>query len=162
MNASNVTNIESIENLHRGLIKFSDELRSISEEIKAAVMKAEQAFGHDYPNYWRGQVQLAERTLNEARDQLAAKTSASREEDKPTATEEKKRVRNAETRLQLCNEKTRLAKHWANQVSRDCDQLLGPLSDVANHCDSTLQQAAVDLRQLIDQLRAYTDQSTNE
>ena len=162
MNTSNVTNIDSIENFHRGLVKFSDELQVITEEIKLAVMKGEQAFGHDYPSYWRRQLQIAERSLSEARDQLAAKTSSVRNEDQPTASEEKKRVRRAEARLDLCNAKIRRAKHWAHQISRDCDQLLGPLSDVTNHCDSTLQQAAVDLRQLIDHLRAYTDQSTDD
>jgi len=159
MSASNVTNIEALETLHRGLLEFTEEVRNTLEELKSFTHKTDEAFSHQYPAYWRQQIISAEQKLNEAKDQLAAKTGAARPEDPPPATEERKRVRIAEQRLHLCQEKLQRTREWSLKISTECDQLLGPLSDVLDHCDSLLPQASGELRNLISQLRAYAEQN---
>ncbi len=122
------------------------------------VHRAETYFAHDRPAYWRRQTKLAERELTEAKDRLAEKRSAIRPGDRAPATEEAKRVSTAEQRLRQCEAKLRLTRAWALEISQQCDGLLGPLADVLEHCEVLLPTAASELRTMIEQLRAYTEQ----
>jgi len=162
MNKSHVISIESLEDLNQAILRFMEDLRQTLEELKAARHRADEAFSQQYPAYWRKETRLAERQLNEAKDQLSAKTSTARPDDQPAASEEKKRLRRAETRLRICNEKLRRSKEWSLKISRECDQLLGPLTDVLDQCDSVLPVAATELRALIGHLKDYTDQNASD
>ena len=126
------------------------------------VQRAETYFAHDRPAYWRHQKKLAERELTEAKDRLAEKRSAIRPGDRPAATEETKRVSQAEQRLRECDAKLRETRAWALEMSRQCDGLLGPLADVLEHCEVLLPTAASELRTMIEQLRAYAEQQKRE
>ena len=126
------------------------------------VQRAEVYFAQDRPRYWRRQTQLAERELTEARDNLAQKRAAIRPGDRPAATEAAKRVRTCEARLRDCQEKQRLAKAMAIEISQQCDEVLGPLADVVEHCEVLLPTAADELRTLIEHLRTYADQKQSD
>lgn len=159
MSTSNVRNIESLEAFHGGLIRLSEDWDKTLQEVRMMVNRAESYFAQDRPAYWRRQQKLAERELTEAKDRLAEKRSAIRAEDRPPATEEAKRVSRAEQRLRECEAKLRETKAWALEISQQCDGLLGPLADVLEHCEVLLPTAATELRTLIEQLRAYAEQS---
>ena len=107
----------------------------------------------------RQQSRVAERELTEAKDNLSQKQSAARPGDRPAATEAVKRVRLAEQRSRECEAKLRLAKTISIDIGQACDDLLGPLADVTEHCEVVLPTAARHLQSLIDQLRAYAEQS---
>lgn len=122
------------------------------------VQRAASHFSEDRPRYWKQQTQLAERALNEAKDNLAQKRAAIHPGDRPAATEALRKVQKMELRLRNCELKRRQAKAWSIEISHQCDQLLGPLADVAEHCESLLPAAANELRQMITELEKYTDQ----
>ncbi|QDT03170.1 hypothetical protein K227x_15520 [Rubripirellula lacrimiformis] len=157
MAASNVRSIEALEVFHDGLIGLSGDWDKTLQEVRMLVHRAEEYFSQDRPKYWRHQVQLAERYLNEAKDQLAQKRSAVRASDRPAATEAVKRVQVAERRLRLTQAKVREAKAYSIEVSQACNAVLGPLADVAQHCEVLLPTAALELHALINQLKAYAD-----
>lgn len=159
MSASNVRNIESLEAFHGGMIRLSSDWQKTLEEIRMLVRRAEEHFCTDRPAYWNQQVQLAERELNESRDNLAQKRAAARPGDRPSATEATMRVRRAEQRLRDCQQKQRDCRSWSLEISRQCDSLLGPLADVVEHCEILLPAAAKELRGLIEQLRLYAEQN---
>ncbi len=158
MSKSNVRRIDSLEDFHSGLIRLSSEWQKTVEEIRMLVRRAETHFSDELPSYWRQQLQLAERELNKARDNLATKRAAVRPGDRPKATEALQRVRTAEQRLRVCQQKQRDCRTWSLEISRQCDALLGPLADVIEHCEVLLPEAARELRTLIDQLRVYAEQ----
>lgn len=122
------------------------------------IQRAETYFSQDQPAYWRHQTQLAERELNEAKDILSQKRAAARASDRIPATEAAQRVNRAEHRLRECNAKQREAKKWAIEMAQQCNLVLGPLADVAEHCEIQLPTAARELRALVDQLRIYAEQ----
>ena len=122
------------------------------------VQRAASHFSEDRPRYWKQQTQLAERALNEAKESLAQKRAATRPGDRPTATEALSKVHQMELRLQHCELKRKQAKAWSIEISHQCDQLLGPLADVAEHCEFLLPAAANELRQMITELEKYTEQ----
>ena len=122
------------------------------------VQRAETHFSEDRPRYWKHQTQLAERALNEAKDNLAQKRAATRAADRPAATEASRQVQKMERRLRDCELKQKQAKAWSIEISHQCDQLLGPLADVVEHCELLLPAAANELRQMITELEKYTEQ----
>jgi hypothetical protein len=158
VSTSNVRNIESLEAFHAGLVRLADDWDKTLQEIRMLVHRADTYFSSDRPAYWRRQTRLAERELTEAKDNLAQKRAAIRPGDRPAATEAAKRVRLAEQCLRECQAKQRKAKAWAIEISKQCDDLLGPLADVVEHCEVLLPSAAGELRVLIDQLRLYAEQ----
>lgn len=158
MATSNVRNIDSLQAFHAGLLRLSSQWAQTLQEVRMMVQRADQYFAQDLPGYWRREVQLAERELNQAKDNLAEKQAATRPGDRPPATEAAKRVQIAKQRLQVCETKYRLARTWALEISRRCDELLGPLADVVEHCEILLPSAADELRTLIDHLRLYAEQ----
>lgn len=157
MGASNVRSIESLENFHAGLVRLSGDWDKTIQEVRMMVHRADEYFSQDRPKYWRHQTQLAERRLGEAKDQLAQKRSAVRAADRPAATEAAMRVESAEQRLRFCEAKVREASAWSLKISQHCNDVLGPLADVAEHCEVLLPTAATELRGLIEQLKLYAD-----
>ena len=159
MSTSNVRNIESLESFHGGLTRLASDWEKTLQEVRMLVQRADTYFSQDRPAYWRQQTREAERELNEAKDNLAQKRAAIRPGDRPPATEAVKRVRLAEQRVAECHLKQRKSKAWAIEMSQQCDELLGPLADVVEHCELLLPAAAVELRGLIDHLRLYAEQA---
>ena len=157
MAQSKVHRIEALENLRVELLKLGTQWDEVVQSIRVTIHRAEDYFSQDRVGYWRSQIELAERDLNESKDNLSRKRSAVRVTDRPAATEAAMRVRAAEARLGLCQAQHRQARSLAIEISRQCDRLLGPVADVAQHCDSILPNAAAELQQLITHLRRYAD-----
>ncbi|TWU42394.1 hypothetical protein [Novipirellula artificiosorum] len=161
MSSSNVRSIDSLAAFHAALLRFSSDADQTVQEIRTFVFRAQEYFSTVQPGYWRHQSQLAERELTEAKDNLAQKRAAIRPGDRPAATEAVARVKKAELRMRFCEEKRRVLKSVAVEVSKACDDLLGPLSDVREHCETILPQAARELAVMIQQLRLYADQANH-
>ena len=158
MTHSNVRSIESLEAFHAGLTRLSSDWEKSVQEIRMLVQRAEAHFSEDRPRYWKQQTHIAQRELNEAKDNLAQKRAAARPGDRPPATEASRKVQKIERRLRDCELKQKQAKAWSIEISHQCDQLLGPLSDVAEHCERSLPAAANELRQMITELEKYAEQ----
>ncbi len=158
MSSSNVRNIDSLVTFRGGILRLSHDWDKILQEIRLSVQRVEQYFVSEQPRYWRRQTQLAERELAEAKDNLSQKRATVRANDRPPATEAVKRVNNAKRRLEVCRAKVRLSKSIAIEMSKQCDELLGPLADVAEQCEVLLPGAANELKTLIAQLQAYAEQ----
>lgn len=157
MAQSNVKSIESLEDFHAGLTRLSSGWEDSVQEIRMLIQRAEAYFSEDRPRYWREQTRIAERELNEAKDSLAQKRAAARPGDRPPATEASRKVQMIERRLRDCELKQRQAKAWSIEISHQCNQLLGPLADLAEHCEHTLPAGARELRQLINELEKYSE-----
>ena len=159
MSTSNVRSIDALDEFRGGLLKLADGWERSTQEIRLIVQRVQTHFCQDLPQYWRRQIQLAERALTEAKDRLSMKQSAARASDRVAATEEKQQVHRCERRLGECQQKERLSRSLAIQVTQQCDKLLGPLSDISEHCESHLPTAATELAALVMHLRNYTQQS---
>lgn len=158
MSTSNVRSIESLEELRVAMFDLASQWDGACGEVRQVIHRVLEHFREERPAYWRHQTRLAERELAEAKDNLSRMRAEIRPGDAPPATEAAQRVILAERRLRLCEEKMRLAKKWSIDISGRCDELLGPLANVAEQCQTSLPGAAVDLGRLIDQLRLYADQ----
>ncbi|NND96727.1 MAG: hypothetical protein HKN47_05290 [Pirellulaceae bacterium] len=162
MSQSNVRNIDTLQAFHAGLLKLAKNWEIVLQELRMTVQRTDQYFADERPRYWRHQTQLAERELNEAKDNLSQKRAASRAGDRPTATEAVQRVHRAKRRLDLCQAKVRHAKTVAVAMAKECESILGPIADVVEHCDVVLPQAAAELKTLIQHLQDYAERSGSD
>ena len=160
MSESDVRDIESLEALRVGLLKLSHEWNSLIQTIRVTIHRADEYFASDRVGYWQRQIRLAEHELNEAKDSLSQKRSAARASDRPAVTEAAQRVHRAETRVRTCQQKHSVARGISLEMSRRCDELLGPLADVCAHCESRLPVAAEELKVLIEHLRRYAEKGS--
>jgi len=159
MVSSNVRSIDSLAVFHGQLVRLSTDWDKTLQEIRSLVHRAEEHFTRDRPAHWRRQLQLAERELTEAKDNLSLKRAAARPQDRPAATEAVKRVQVAQQRARECQSKVHQSKSLSIEIGQACDAVLGPLAEVTEHCEVVLPTAARQLRLLIDQLRLYSEQS---
>ncbi len=157
MSTSNVRDIECLATFKTDLVKLAASWDNTTQEIRTALHRINAYFHDDRPAYWRRETQLAERHLSEANDVLSRLTAEIRPGQAAPATEAKQRVAKAKLRLQLCQEKERLCKKWLIEMAQQCDDVLGPLADMSEHCQTILPDAARELGGLVDKLRAYAE-----
>ncbi len=159
MSTSDVRNIDALEDLRVGILKMADSWVKSLQEIRIAIHRAEDHFTNQVPKHWRHETQLAERELTESLDNLQQKQSAARASDRVSALEAQKRVRRAKDRLNLCRERARTAKAVSIEIKHQCDEILGPLADMADQSDNQLPAAAIQLGGFLDALRRYSESS---
>ena len=157
VSTSNVRDIECLASFKIGLVKLAADWDNTTQEIRTSIHRVNTYFHDDRPAYWRRETRLAERHLSEATDVLSRLTAEFRPGQAAPATEAKQRVAKAKLRLQLCQEKERLCKKWLIAMAQQCDDLLGPLADMSEHCQTMLPEAARELGGLVDKLRAYAE-----
>lgn len=155
MSTSNVRSIESLEAFHTELLRLAGDWDGSLQEIRVLVGRIDHHFSHERPAYWRRQLQLAERACDEAQENLSRTRAAARPADRPPAGAAVQRLRRAEQRQRQCEAKLRLAKSVALEIARACDELLGPLAELNEHCEGVLPTAARQLTTLIEHLRTY-------
>ena len=159
MSTSDVRNFESLNRLRAGVLGLADSWDKTLQEIRISLHRADQYFSDEVPRYWRRQTELAERELNEAKDDLQSKQSAARASDRVGALEAQKRVAKAKARLDLCHQRQRVSKSLALEMRHQCDEMLGPLADMTDHSDNLLPAAATHLASLLESLQRYADAS---
>ncbi len=161
MSTSNVRDIECLAKFRLGIVNLAADWNNVVQDVRAAVHRIDEHFRSERPAYWRHQTELAERSLTEAKDNLSRLRAEIRPGDAPPATEATQRVNKIERRLRLCQEKQRLAKAWSIEMSQQCDQLLGPLADMTDQCQTRLPEAARELGEIVDKLRQYAELDPN-
>lgn len=157
MSTSDVRNIDSLQRLRGGVLGLSDSWQKTLQEIRISIHRADQYFTDEVPRYWRSQTERAERELTEAKDELQAKQSAARAEDRVSALEAQKRVARSKARLDLCRDRQRTSKALGIEIRHQCDEMLGPLADMNEHSDNLLPAAASRLSILLESLHKYAD-----
>ncbi len=156
MSTSDVRSIDSLTRLRHTLVTLAGDWTDCLHQIKYAARRIEERFSVDIPAYWRHQAELAHRVLAESLDNLsrlqsvAAGVSAS-------ATEARMRVAKARQRLAFCLEKEKRSRQLALAVQQACQELNGPIAEVAVHSETNLPAAAAELARMIDHLSRYAE-----
>lgn len=141
---------DHLQHFRRSLIK---ELETLQGELsKVAFWILEEADA-----YWSEQRKIAHKTLNEYQQQLSRCLSYVREDERRSCTEEKKRVSRARQRLELCDEKLRMAKtaarHWESRQQKMRTRI--------EHCrdlvDSDLAVANTRVLRYLETLESYAN-----
>lgn len=157
MESSDVRSIESLRLLRNAVGELSNDWTIALQQIKSSMHRTQEHFLTIMPAYWKQQTRIAEQKLAEAQDNLSRQHGTSASGQAPAVTEAKQRVQAAKRRLNLCEEKFRLASKIAIQFDYACQELAGPIAEVVAHASVTLPNAAGDLAVLTGHLDRYAE-----
>jgi hypothetical protein len=156
MSTSDVRSIDSLVRLRQTLATLSGDWADVVHQLRFAARRVEERFAVELPGYWKGQEDLAERLLGESLDNLSRLQSTTAGVS-PAATEARLRVAKARRRLATCQQKQKRARQIAIAVAQACQDLSGPLAEVAMHAEVNLPRGIVELAGLIDHLNQYAE-----
>lgn len=156
MSTADVRSIDSLGQLRQTLLALSADWSDCLHQIKYAARRIEERFSTEVPAHWKHQVELAERSLSEALDNLSRYQTASSGVSAGDS-EARLRVNKAKRRLAFCQDKQRRAKQLAMSVQQVCQDLAGPVAEVTMHTDVNLPAAAAELARMIDLLSRYAE-----
>lgn len=155
----NVQSIDALRDLQAATLKLADAMAELSFDVRAEVMRALEWICETAPQYWRQQLQLAERQLTEALDNLASMQATYGGRDKPPATEAKKRVAVLRRRVVLCNQKLQDVKRLRAEFERASNLMVATSTNLQQQAESELPKAAARLGDWIQSLDAYVENS---
>jgi hypothetical protein len=160
MSTSDVRSIDSLIRLRHTLVSLAGDWTDCLHQIKNAARRIEERFSVDLPAYWKHQAELAQRAVAESLDNLSRLQSTSTGVS-TGATEARIRVAKARRRLTFCLEKEKRSRQLALAVERACQELNGPIAEVAMHSETNLPAAAAELARMIDHLSRYAEIRTS-
>lgn len=152
-----VRSIDALRDLRIALLEWAARLNDQTFEIGHEAQRALQWAKVDQPRYWRGEITIAERRLQEARDHLASTQATYGGRDRPPATEARKRVAQLERRVRFCQQRAGACRRWADEIERAVERLAGALAALQQQSDSELPLAANQLSQWIAALDRYAE-----
>lgn len=152
-----VRSIDALRDLRVALLEWAARLSDQTFEIGHEAQRALEWAKVDQPRYWRGEIAIAERRLQEAKDHLASTQATYGGRDKPPATEARKRVVQLEHRVRFCQQRAGACRRWADEIERAVERLAGALAALKQQSDSELPLAAHQLSQWVAALDRYAD-----
>lgn len=152
-----VRSIDALRDLRVAILQWASRLHEQTFELGSEAQRALQWATVEQPRYWRHEITLAERRLQEARDNLAATQATYGGRDRPPATEARKRVVDLERRVRFCQDRAGSCRRWAAEVERAVERLAGALAAMQQQGDCELPLAANQLNQWIEALDRYTE-----
>lgn len=152
---SNVHSIETLVELQHGLGELGEGFDAVAQDIRATLHAAEAWLSSEMPAYWKRQTRLAEQQLASAQDRLMQAESTTNAHDRPPATVEKKNVRLARKRLELCQSRWQAIRRHAIEVERAVQRLAGPLAEIDESVAAGIPAARAELARLIEALQSY-------
>lgn len=153
----NVQSIDSLRELRTAVMQLADSFAELSFDLRSEVTRTVEWITVIAPEYWRQQLQLAERRLSEALDNLAAMQATYGGHDKPAATEAKKRVTTLRTRVSLCNQRLQDIKRWSAEIERSANLMTSTCANLQQQAEAELPKGAARLSGWIKSLDAYAE-----
>ncbi len=150
--------VRSLEQLESFLLQteaFRVQLLSEIENLSLELRRLTNWLTNDVHGYWSDELVKAQRRHAECRDVLSRCMSYVREDERRPCTEEKKRLRRAEERLELCQQKLKATAaaivFWETQRNKQH----GRVARCRDLAESEMLVACNVLRDQIELLRSY-------
>ncbi len=150
-----VLSLAQIEAFATQLIGFRSQLSAEIELLQLELRRLTNWLNHDVLGYWGDELAKAERRWTECRDSLTRCMSYVREDERRPCTEEKKRLQQAERRLELCQQKLKTTRaailFWDTERNKQQSKIVR-CRDLA---EADLQVAVHVLTDQVERLKAY-------
>jgi hypothetical protein len=157
----NVQSIDALRELRGATLTLAKSFGDLSFDLTTEVTRSMEWIHEIAPQYWRHQLQLAERRLSEALDNLASMQATVGGRDKPAATEAKKRVRMLKQRVTLCHERFQEIKKWSAEFERASNLMVTTCANLQQQSETELPKAAAKLATWIRALDVYAESSVS-
>lgn len=158
---AHVLSVEQLEQFQADLLRFRTKLLSELENLQVEIRRISNWLQNDVQSYWSDEAIKAGRKLVECRDALTRCMSYVRESERRPCTEEKKRLRNAELRKELCENKLRITAAAITFWEAELVKLHTRVQRCQDLAESNMLVAGQHLASQIENLRTYAGLRSN-
>lgn len=157
MSDARVQSIEAVAGFHDHLQHFRRCLLKELESLESELGKISGWILEDACEYWARERQVTHRNLTEYQQQLSRCMSSVRADEQRPCTEEKKRVARARQRLDLCEEKIRMARSAVSQWETRKQKIRTRVEHCRDLLETELSVAGTRLMRHLEALEAYAN-----
>lgn len=150
-----VRSLEQLESFLEHTESFRTQLQSELENLTLELRRLSNWLTNDVQGYWSDELIKAQRRTTECRDVLSRCMSYVRETERRPCTEEKKRLRLAEDRLELCQRKLKATQSAITLWETQRNKQQGRIARCRDLAESEMLVACNSLRDQVELLRSY-------
>jgi chromosome segregation ATPase len=154
--SADVRSIEGLRDVKAALAAFAEDARIALDDVAFEIRRMNEWVGSDMPQHWRGEQKRWEQKLAQARAELARKRLSGMNTDrKPDTSQEEKKVRQCEARIEEALRKQARCKQVIPELQRAIQEYHGPSMRLADQSSVHIPRALARLDRLMDAIEQY-------
>lgn len=150
-----VQNTEAIERLKGSLAKFSHQVGEGLTELEAEMRRMLDWLEHDRPRYWKNAVREAWDGVAQAKQNLQRCLMYPIGDERPSCTEERDALKQAEAHLAYCEQKVERLKAWCRELRHELFEYEGRVTQLKEVTEVDVPQAMATLGKILDRIAEY-------
>lgn len=154
--SADVRSIEAIQEMRKALCAFEEEAKNALMDVDFDIRRAREWLSNEQRLYWIAEIRRWEQNLAMAKSELARKKLGRFLDHKPDTSQEEKKVRFAQNRLEECQRKQEITKRWATAFLRDMQEYHSQAQPLMDMLEGDLARGLSRLDRMLDAIEAYT------
>ncbi len=146
---------EAIEAVRMALMSFTEQVSDALTELSAEMRRMQEWLEHDRPRHWKTQIRRAVDQAHEAQQALHRCLMFPIANERPSCTEERTALKQAQARLAYCQEKEDRVRHWQQTMRHEMFEYEGRISQLVRLVEVEVPQAIGVLNKILRNLEEY-------
>ncbi len=154
---ANVTSIEALHHFRAALIRFTEDVTSVVDNLRQEVLRTLEWIEHDRPAFWKEQVRRGFDGVARARSRLELAEKRTMEGQGPACIEEKVALRKAKDQLQFAQDQIHVVRQWVIKLHSESDDYRSRLSHLDGFLKRELPQMIAKIQRMTAALDSYAE-----
>ncbi|MCK4871685.1 MAG: hypothetical protein KAS72_03065 [Phycisphaerales bacterium] len=151
-----VASIAALRDFRAALVTFVEEARVALDEAEFEIQRTAEWLRHDQISRWKAEARRWAEEVTRAKSELYRRQiTASADDAKPSAVDEKKRLEYVQRRRDEAESKIIAVQRWERTLAHEAAEYRGPTRQLATAVELELPQATQHLARLIESLERY-------
>jgi exonuclease VII large subunit len=146
---------EAIEAVRMALMSFAAQVGDALTELSAEMRRMQEWLEHDRPRHWKMQIRRAVDQAHEAQQALHRCLMFPIANERPSCTEERTALKQAQARLAYCQEKEDTVRRWQQTMRHEMFEYEGRISQLVRLVEVEVPQAIGVLNKILRNLEEY-------
>lgn len=152
---AHIQNTDAIEAVRTALAKFAHQVGDGLTELEAEMRRMLDWLEHDRPRYWKNAVRQAWDGVELAKQNLHRCLMYPIGDERPSCTEERQALKQAEARLAYCQEKSERLKGWCRDLRHELFEYEGRMAQLKEITEIDVAQSVALLGKILDRVAEY-------
>jgi hypothetical protein len=153
--AARVLSVEALTAFRNSMIKFGEEAKGALSGVDMELRRMRDWLERDQLGYWMMQVKRRQEEVMNARTELARRKIAAQGSDTISDTEQKEKLREAQRRLRVAEEKVAVVKKLIPELHRTIAEYKSCSSPLGDHLGGGLEKSIHRIGMMVKSLEAY-------
>jgi hypothetical protein len=153
--AARVLSVEALSDFRRSMIQFVEEARGALSGVEMELRRMRDWLERDQLGYWMMQVKRRQEEVMNARTELARRKIAAQGSDTISDTEQKEKLREAQRRLHVAEEKVAVVKRLVPVLHHVIAEYKSCASPLGDHLSGGMEKSIHRLGSMVKSLEEY-------